>query len=95
MEVEEMGSCSPQTKKTEVLMKIEEVEEEKGNHTIQEEKGRQVPPKAAKRKPCVQKESRNIVSNLLRIFFKNILEVTSYDDLIGTLLKEQRIEATS
>lgn len=40
MEGEEMASCSPQTKKTEVLMKIEEVEEEKGNHTIQEEKGR-------------------------------------------------------
>lgn len=53
-----------------------------------------MPPKVAKRKPCVQKESRNIVSNLLRIFFKNILEVTSYDDMIGTLLKEGKIEAT-
>ena len=39
----------------------------------------------------MQKENRNVASNLLRIFFKNILEVRKYDALIELIIKKYKI----
>lgn len=45
-------------------------------------------------KKISQKESRNVVSNLLRIFFKNILENRLYDTLIEKILARNGINST-
>jgi hypothetical protein len=37
-------------------------------------------------KKSIQKDSRNVVSNLLRIFFKNVLEVGYYDSQIEAVI---------
>ena len=41
-----------------------------------------------------QKESRNVLSNLLRILFKNILEVRMYEDLISKIIGINRFNTT-
>ena len=40
----------------------------------------------------IQKQNRNVASNLLRIFFKNILEVNVYEDFIERIIKKYKIE---
>lgn len=41
-----------------------------------------------------QKESRNVLSNLLRILFKNILEVRMYEDLISKIIGINHLNTT-
>ena len=49
-------------------------------------------PKSKKRTNHAQKENRNVASNLLRIFFKNILEVSAYDSVIEAIIRKHKIE---
>ena len=42
----------------------------------------------------MQKENRNVASNLLRIFFKNILELNSYDDIIISVISKNQLQCT-
>lgn len=42
-----------------------------------------------------QKENRNVVSNLLRVFLKNILEVHSYDYFIDLVINRNGLKITS
>ncbi len=41
-----------------------------------------------------QKENRNVVSNLLRVFLKNILEVHSYDNCINLVINRNNLKIT-
>jgi hypothetical protein len=45
-------------------------------------------------KKMVQKDSRNVMSNLLRIFLKNLLEVRFYDRVIEDSLKNLHISVS-
>ena len=51
-----------------------------------------VEQKPKRRLSHMQKENRNVASNLLRIFFKNILEVSAYDGLIDEIIRKFKIE---
>lgn len=41
---------------------------------------------------CIQKETRNINSNLLRIFFKNLIEIQIYSNKIDNILSKIAIK---
>ena len=40
----------------------------------------------------LQKENRNVISNLLRVLLKNILEVQLYDDFIEHLIQKKNLK---
>jgi len=39
----------------------------------------------------IQKESRNVASNLMRIFLKNVMELRSYDETIQKIIKQRQL----
>jgi hypothetical protein len=43
---------------------------------------------------CVQKESRNTASNLLRIFLKHLIQLRSYSQLVGLIATRLQLEFT-
>ena len=63
----------------------EDIESKRSSTKMSEQK-----PK--RRLSHMQKENRNVASNLLRIFFKNILEVSAYDGVIADIVRKHRIE---
>ena len=63
----------------------EDIESKRSSTKMSEQK-----PK--RRLSHMQKENRNVASNLLRIFFKNILEVSAYDGVIDDIIRKYRIE---
>ena len=68
---------------TNVILKKNEEFHEK---TDTEGESKSGSPKSKRKIPCVQKENRNVSSNLLRIFFKNILEVGTFEPLISSTI---------
>ena len=70
------------------------------NEVKLEERRSIVPPdgeyveKSKRRVPHIQKDNRNVASNLLRIFFKNILEVNVYDSIIESIIQKNKIGRT-